>query len=266
MLEVAPDGLVFAGDWHGNLAWATQAVAYSRQVHGADTILHVGDFAYTFDPRFIRGLENTLARHQLRLFFLRGNHDDAHHLSGFDPTGHGNLRVDPTDPDSAHPWPLSEHIAYLPDALRLRIGTRTAVVAGGAGSIDRVARMPGIEWWENERLDPAAEAYCVLGGGADILLCHDAPTGVPVPLDPAFAEQYEAIDPGVTAWCDTHRDSLETVAEALDPHLIVFGHHHERISLSWGSDCEAIGLDRDNSTFSGNLAPCWTIAPIDPGE
>jgi len=51
-----PARIGFAGDWHMNAAWAVAAIRHAAE-RRADVIVHVGDFGYTFDGRFVRRLD-----------------------------------------------------------------------------------------------------------------------------------------------------------------------------------------------------------------
>lgn len=231
MLELDPYETVAAGDWHGNTAWAVRAVRYAHDVYGARSILHVGDFAFRFHPSYMAALHGVLGELGMRLFFVRGNHDSTGVLRENDP----NLGRDPelwaSDPEG-DPWSVTgERIFYLPDGLRFQIGHETALVAGGAGSIDRSQRFPLVEWWPDERLDAASadriiEQSATAEDGIDIVVAHDAPSGAVFPTNPRIAARFEEEDPGVLAWCEEHRAQLGRIVDAVAPRLVLHGHWH----------------------------------------
>ena len=69
---------VFAGDWHGNLLWATSRIQ-SIGSSGVKTILHVGDFGIwpgASGKRYLQGVENTCERHDVDILITPGNHED----------------------------------------------------------------------------------------------------------------------------------------------------------------------------------------------
>lgn len=258
MLTLDPATTVVAGDWHGNTRHAVAAVRHAREQLGARTLVHLGDFAYLFAPDFVHDLHAQLRESGVELLFLRGNHDATPVLRGLDPRRERRLG----DAAGEEPWPLTEdgRISYLPDGMRLGIGEETALVLGGAGSIDRGSRLPGAEWWPDERIDEALVEEILEEGvgsrGADVLLCHDAPAGVELDLDPSFGAWFAARDEGVLAWCEEHRERLGRVADALSPRLILHGHHHRLVTATRSGrerDALSLGLGLDGETMEENL-------------
>ena len=219
MLHLDPDSTYFAGDWHGNTRWAVYAASHVARDNATNprssspaTILHLGDFAFDFNAEYIDTLTEALAHSDVRLFFLRGNHDDPTKL----------------DLTASSPSALSSHIYFLPDTYRFLIGEHRVLVLGGAGSIDRSHRVEGVSWWPNERLSVEAAAKAVSGGVADVVLSHDAPAGTPLVLDTDFGAFFERRDPGVLAWCAEHAERVASVVRGVDARVVVHGHHHVR--------------------------------------
>lgn len=130
--------IAFAGDWHGNTRWATYCIEQLGEA-GVRTVIHVGDFGYQFDRGYVQALESALGRMGMRLYFLRGNHDSTEVLRSLPKRADGSFA-------------LSERMSFMADGFRFTIGGYEVLVLGGAGSIDRAARLPGIEWWDDERL------------------------------------------------------------------------------------------------------------------
>ena len=68
----------FAGDWHGNVAWATSRLRAFGAV-GVSTVYQVGDFGLwpgSSGKRFLRSVDSTCERSDVRLFIVLGNHED----------------------------------------------------------------------------------------------------------------------------------------------------------------------------------------------
>lgn len=235
--------VAFAGDWHGNTRWATYCVDELAK-QGFRTIVHMGDFGFRFVPGFVRALNTALGRNGMRLYFLRGNHDDTQLLASLPSTEDGTRA-------------LSERIRFMPDGFRFHLGNLRVLVLGGAGSIDRAARLPGIEWWDDERLSPALIDPIIEAGGADVILCHDVPTGVQLALNGEFGRYFAERDPGVFEWCNEHRDTLQRIVYEVSPRLVVHGHHHRRMTNSFRGrvrDAVVEGLDCDGTELQWNLA------------
>lgn len=137
------DGRVgFAGDWHGNLPWAKRCLERFA-AEGITTVYQVGDFGLWPGPsgkKFLRVVNATCERAQLRLVVVPGNHEDYDRVKA--------MRTD------------DEGWLFLRDYPRIRFaprghawtdarGSRFAAL-GGAGSIDRNLRRPGVSWWPEE--------------------------------------------------------------------------------------------------------------------
>jgi hypothetical protein len=83
-----PARVAFAGDWHANTRWSIAAIAYAAD-HGADVIVHLGDFGYEFRSAFVSGLDRALTRAGLRLLFVDGNHENFPTLLRYPVSGNG---------------------------------------------------------------------------------------------------------------------------------------------------------------------------------
>ena len=126
----------FAGDWHGNVAWATSRLQAFGNA-GITTVYQIGDFGLwpgSSGKRFLRAVDSACEHSGLHLFIVLGNHED-----------YDRVKLMRTD-DAG--W------LYLKDYPRLRFatrghtwidgaGTRFAAL-GGAGSIDRNIRRLGV--------------------------------------------------------------------------------------------------------------------------
>lgn len=241
MLRIDPHTLALAGDWHGATSWAVDCV-HALADQGMRTIIQVGDFAYLFEREFLDELEGVLAQREVTLYFLRGNHDDTSVLSALEPRADGTREVRP-------------HVFYLPDGVRFLIGSERALAIGGAGSIDRVRREAGVSWWEDERLEPSVADSAIRDGAADVVFTHEAPHGVDLLLNLNTARFFENMDPGVLKWCDEHRALVTRVVDAVQPRLVVHGHHHKWLrNERSGTERHAVVLclDRDGSAFERN--------------
>ena len=232
-----PETVAIAGDWHTSTAWAQHAISMVAEP-GATVIVHVGDFGYTTTAAsrlFLDTIEETLRETGLLLLWVDGNHDDTAALNQQPLTG-GVHRI-------------RDHIVHLPRGFRWNWHERTWLALGGAVSIDREEDAAGTSWWPTEEITPADIAAATIGGRAEVMICHDAPTGVeklarhlgapPEPADVATAVR-------------ASQDAVRAVVDAVTPDLLVHGHHHWRYSDRLGGT-RIEGLDRDGRRMARNL-------------
>jgi hypothetical protein len=210
----------------------------------ADVVCQLGDFGYW--PRrqgpareFIR----TVAESPLPVLFLDGNNED-----------HESLRIavadvrarTPLNPSS--PVPFGGSLLYLPRGARLVWdGVRVAAL-GGAHSISRRLRTPGVDWFREESIELEDLALLASGGPVDVLLTHDVPAGAPVqgiPLeDMPHAWRGELTD------ALAHRILVQQGLDSVRSSVLFHGHFHtswyHRLERPWGG-CDVYGLDRDGT-------------------
>ena len=159
--------IAFAGDWHMNARWVPTAVRHAAE-QGADVIVHLGDFGYTFRAEFLQSLQRALDEAGLVLLFIDGNHENFAALLSL-PVGANGLRR------------LTDRIWHLPRGFRWTWGGVRFLALGGAHSVDQPWRRLGTSWWPEEVLSEQDVAAAVAGGPADVLVSHDCPAGVAIP-------------------------------------------------------------------------------------
>ena len=218
----------FAGDWHGNVACATSRLQEFGAA-GVSTVYQVGDFGLwpgSGGKSFLRTVDATCEQSDVQLFIVLGNHED-----------YGRVKLMRTD-DAG--W------LCLKDYPRLRFATRghTWVDAagprfaalGGAGSIDRSTRRPGVSWWPDEQLtedDCARLVTNVHSQGwqrVDVMITHEAPAGLRrlgITAAPAW------LTPEVEAYCYAQRVRLREAMDEVAPRSLVHGHWHESFWDEW---------------------------------
>jgi hypothetical protein len=160
-----PERIGVAGDWHGNTAWATRAVRkMARQLPaGPRIIVHLGDFGIWpgRDGRdYLTAVTGALAAADAELWFVDGNHEDFSQLARLRP-----------GPDGREP--VTERIWHLPRGYRWRWHGRVWLALGGAVSVDRALRIPGVDWWPEEEITADQKRNVISGGYADVMLTHD---------------------------------------------------------------------------------------------
>lgn len=141
------------GDIHGQFdIWKNELIA------GCDRSVQVGDFGIGFP--------------------LSGPDDDGifettTYPSDVDSSKHRFIRGNHDDPSKCKTLP-----AYIADGHTERIGTTRIMYIGGALSIDKAYRIPGLSWWEDEelsypKLDRMIDIYC--SWKPDLLITHECP-------------------------------------------------------------------------------------------
>lgn len=177
----------FIGDVHGKIN------RYIDVAMGAERSVQVGDMGIGFlpprDEQPIRDLHGNPAR-----AFIRGNHDDPHRC----PSVPGWIEDGAWDPESS------------------------MMFIGGAWSIDRAWRTPGLDWWPEEQV--SEKKFRVLhdlytSARPRIMVTHDCPMAVANRLfiEGTNERQYWT----VTGSC------LDAMFEDHQPAVWVFGHWHE---------------------------------------
>lgn len=139
------------GDHHGYTgeffkAIAKQSVRDAVILHGGD-----GEEGISFGPRQFEELNAEFAKRNLLFLGMRGNHCDPNLFNG---------SID------------LPHYRLVPDYTRLSINGQSWLLIGGAISIDRLDRVPGIEWWPGENFQLRRD----LIGPADVLVTHSGPS------------------------------------------------------------------------------------------
>jgi hypothetical protein len=244
-----PARIAFCGDWHMNGRWAAYAIGHAAAL-GAEMIIHLGDFGFTFTASFMHQVDTALAEADLPLLFVDGNHDDHEMLADY-PIGENGLRR------------LADRVWHLPRGFRWQWAGVRYLALGGAHSVDRRWRTPGLDWWAGETIGRGDIARVLAGGPADVLVSHDCPAGVVIPgIDdrlhpPPFpVEELRA--------SDEHRSLLRSTLDPVQPRAIWHGHYHVRYSVTadlgygpvavTGLDCDGSSLDRNVQIFSPERA------------
>jgi predicted phosphodiesterase len=244
--------ILLAGDTHGNLPWITTLARLAAR-HRCQGVVVLGDFGFWPDPAhrnqagepllndgWITAVAEAMARQGQWLRVIDGNHD-------FHPAV---LAAYPPDEDG---------IAVIRDGLMdwATRGSRWAWCGvrfgalGGAFSIDRAFRRPGLSWWPTETITDA-EVERLGRAPLDVLLTHDAPEGVNVEGVDIWTTKD---DPTSTA----NRWRVEYARRATGAQLLCHGHYHLRYSASMaGPPTRVEGLAAD---LQGN-GEAWGVLEL----
>lgn len=217
--------LLFAGDWHGDEDWASEAIGRAADT-GAAWVVQLGDFGFGFyrlgdDPAqpgdwaprcpFARRVSALAVELGVQVVFIDGNHDNPVLLARL---AHSR------DPAGAEAFvPVEDGLFWAPRGHRWEWDGIRFGALGGAYSIDRRMRTTGLDFWPEEVTAPADVAR--LGHDPlDVLVCHDGPT-IPEGFRPLPGASPRKVD-------QASRDQVATAVERTRPRLVVHGHWHLR--------------------------------------
>ncbi|WP_280465960.1 metallophosphoesterase family protein [Nocardia brasiliensis] len=238
--DLQPTRAVVAGDWHGNSLHAERAIRWAAE-HHTNVILHVGDYGYKFDPKFMARQQRVLEEEDSVLAFVPGNHEWYDYLDKLEAE-HGCTAI-----------PLRPNIFYLPRNFRWTWNGTSFLALGGAHSVDRPWRRPGREWWARETITVEEAEQAIADGPADVMICHDIPAGVRVPCiegNPHGFPQAEIYA------ADLHRARLREVVDAVQPRRLFAGHYHCRLTAMLDGDGYRTQVDilaDDSAPLAENL-------------
>ncbi len=207
--------LLLVGDTHANGAWWARTVVPVAVRVRADRIIQLGDFGYwprhPDGRRFLTLVTAGVTRTDIPVDFLDGNHED-----------HASLQR-----RAAAPYEVAAGVRHLPRGCRFSYDGVRFLAVGGAHSIDRHLRKPGVNWFAEETLDGSDLERAESGAPVDVLLAHDTFAGYDLPGTLPIAELPEWLAREITA-SRAHRTLLREVVDAVQPELVVHGHYHSR--------------------------------------
>ena len=243
-----PKKIAFAGDWHGNLNWGVSMINNVADM-GVDTIVHLGDYGYTFTSRFEREINEACEARDVDLYFVDGNHDL-----------HEYIWSHPLDEDGFHH--MTTRVRAIPRGHRWRWWDLTWMGLGGATSVDRAWRTPMVEWWPTEAITEGQANKAVAGGRVDVMVAHDCPSEVPIP-GISFENGIKYFPAQELRVADAHRNILRSIVDVVDPALYVHGHYHQFYDYDDG-ECRYVGLNMDDTMIASNL---WIVeSPFDMSD
>lgn len=233
--------VMIVGDTHANDEFISDIARIAIQNDCTD-IVQLGDFGYTMTPRMMMAVrEFTCADDKPRRFyFLDGNHDNH------------DLRL---QLEKDHGWeaPIeltySDRMYYLPRGCTFTLGSIVCMALGGAVSIDKQYRVPGVSWWDTETISYGEASRAI--NRAEKLKQQRTPVAVMFTHDAPCTDVFEA---NLTAGSykndeesTSHRKQVTLVVESVNPKVLFHGHYHSRYSVLDYSPCivEGLAADRD---------------------
>lgn len=184
------DMIRFIGDVHGRYNSYLKILEESPY-----PTIQVGDFGVGFGPTPFDVWDINIDPNQHK--FIRGNHDN--------------------------PKLCKDYPAYIPDGSYSH--DDRILYVGGAGSIDRMYRTPGLNWWVDEQLS-MAELDSIVDGAwnklPEIIISHECPDFIADAICNARGYQKYADDNRTRMMLS----DLYTNDEIRKPKLHIFGHWH----------------------------------------
>lgn len=242
-----PERILLTGDWHCDLQWGRSVISMLPEL-GVRQLIQVGDFGIWPGPSgelYLEGLEKALNRLDIQLWFLHGNHEHFPTLYSYG-RGPGPVRI-------------TEHIHWLPTNTRWNWWGHHWVTIGGAASVDRSLRTPGLDWFAEEELTEAEVSDLINAGHADVVLCHDRPAQAPIALPP-WPQSWAIAD---AARAEAHRERLGRAVDAIKPQLLVHGHLHLRDQRTVNFDhgpVEVLSLDKNAQPGNSVVVDAKTLS------
>jgi calcineurin-like phosphoesterase family protein len=234
------------GDTHGDVPFVSNVCKLAKSL-GVDTVYQVGDFGI-WDHRpdgvyFLDKLSENAGLRGCKWKFVAGNHEnydslERHALAGTMDDGMVYIRENIT-------WVGRSNVWYHDDVLMGAVG--------GAASIDRHARTPGVSWWPQELTtmgDVHRFGFEMQGrkvGALDVLLTHDAPMCLPE------WNGFIKDDP----MSNGNRELMTEVGHIANATWWFHGHYHKELSYKF-NNTQVYGLDCNIEwRFQGQNVALW---------
>jgi Icc-related predicted phosphoesterase len=234
--------VMIVGDTHNDTGFLEQLL-FSHAKDEVDVVVQLGDFGLMlsmFGPIVKWLVDNPTAK----FIWLDGNHDNHEYIE--------TIIMDDREPD--HPVPMvfadwlnkpdladtvTDRLLYAPRGSTTRIGSKNCMFLGGAVSIDRQWRTPGIDWWWNEDISESDRRRAVEvaeNNSIDVLFTHDAPS---TDYLEEWLNKY-----GYKNDHASHRNRLaiNDVIDAAFPERVYHGHMHVAYETRHNRYCTVLGL------------------------
>lgn len=214
---LSTESAIFVGDTHGDAGWLKFVVLPAAVKMGIHTIIQVGDFGYWPDSRkFMQVVKTARERFGIDIWFIDGNHEHFPKLN----LDVREARTAAGLPEgNRDPMELTPGFFYLPRGSRVSVADRSVACMGGAASIDRADRIVGTSWFPDERINDSDIEAAAVGGHADILITHDAPSGWDIPGLPPDGRRPNSWILEMAS-CDEHRGRVREVLDLVTPSVL----------------------------------------------
>jgi len=221
--------VVANGDTHGLFdAWHKLASNIRAMIPGS-VLLHCGDWGAGFrnvkvEEAMQDGLNVLCCEHDVMIFVIRGNHDSKKRMEEYKNFS---------------------NIKFLDDYTYFKINGAKFGFVGGAISIDRSERVPGLSYWEDEVfvLDSSKIQKC------DVLITHSGPPYIG-PCDKNGIKHFCDKDPTLWDECKRERKDHETLIKLSGSTHHRQGHLHcSCVTEKYGCESRILDIDEAREIF-----------------
>jgi hypothetical protein len=206
MMNLTAKRVFVIGDVHADFP-ALNKLIVRREY--PDVVIQVGDFGWW--PHFHNtngfGGNKLFDQYGLRpgttkILWIDGNHDNHDDLQLL-VEKHGRVPIE-----------VQENVFFMPRGSTATINNKEYLFMGGADSIDRHMRIPGVSWWRGELINEK-DLMALPEKKIDVVISHTCPTYFKMKHDEKFN--------------DPSRRALDYVFDKYNPKKWYFGHFHEYI-------------------------------------
>lgn len=207
------------GDIHGKF---NRLIEQIETLKPNSHLLCVGDIGLGFEdsnsPDCLTKVNETAAAKNIRLWMIRGNHDNPYVFRAQYKEWNDSL----------------SHIKLMADVDSIEIEGQHVMFVGGAISVDRQheGRIDGISWWKEEPVHESCPSriYRIVAGfrPADLIITHAGPiTTLPVidEFEPNIYH-YSQFDPNLLTEINKERTLLSDCVQYSRAPMCVYGHYH----------------------------------------
>lgn len=220
--------ILTVGDTHGNTGWWKYEIFPTAQTYEASAIVQVGDFGFwpgTHGERYLDKVSRYSCNYEIPVFWIDGNHEWFDRLEELGAFG------------AEAPTEVADGVSYLPRGYAWEWGGVRCLALGGAYSVDKEWRSPGLEWWPQEEITFPDVKRAQAKGRAKVMFTHDVPMGVNIPG--IHAEGKDTFPAS-----RENRYRLRGVFDVVQPEVLVHGHYHIGYNARL-EGCHIVGLNCD---------------------
>jgi Icc-related predicted phosphoesterase len=209
------------GDLHGD--W-TKLERIKEHMNPEDIIIQVGDFGiYSRELMYLR--HAFPEGYPCKVLMIDGNHENFNIINEWS-------KDEPTE--------FHKNFFYMPRGYVMEIEGKLFGFLGGAESIDKAWRTPGIDWFAEERVsqdDVDKLIHNLNGRELDVLISHSPPEFVNKANFPPLNERDWGLPLG---WIDESAWKVTKAYWAVKPKVMYCGHMHKNV---WHANVRIVDID-----------------------